>query len=588
MIKRLLKLKYIFLLFLLIHISLVISATIHEETDRKSFLENQTQLSKIEYETVYAKTKEQSEIIFHEKINVDEIIDIFKKAHNSDSTNQDKLRKQLHDALSKSYTRLKDSINLRQLHFHLPNNHSFLRMHRPEKYGDDLTDIRPTVAFVNKNKKQIDGFEEGRVYNGFRFVYPLFSKDTNQKSTYIGSVEVSFSALSFQKTLSNNVRFSQFIFSKKIIDEKVWKSEYISNYIQAAIHPQFMLEPASFKDKFAPIKKQIIKNLSNKIINDFATNLEAKIAHSQVVKVDNETYILSFLPIINSISKELVGYIIILKKSIYLDHLHFQNIVLKFISFALLFSIFILIYIYKKHDDDIQEQKYLLLEQSKMAQMGSMLSNIAHQWKQPLAQINAKLIELPISLSLNEKNTNILDRKIEDIEEYTSYMAETIENFRRYFHPDKQKDYFNISDAIDKSLSLVEIESNIKVNVVSSKNLRLHSYENELIQVLIVLIINAKEALLQANVSDPNISIVLHKDASNIEIEIIDNAGGIEDKTIKQIFNPYFSTKHNNTNTGIGLYMAKMIIEGMQGTLLYKKHHDKSHFTIKLQGIESE
>lgn len=587
MIKRLLKLKYVIILFLFIHISFVIAATVHEETDRQNFLDNQTQLSKIEYETVYAKTKEQSEIIFHEKINVKEIIDIFKKAYTSDKAAQDRIRKELYDILNESYTRLHNSINLKQLHFHLPNNHSFLRMHRPDKYGDDLTEIRPTVTFVNRYKKKIDAFEEGRIYNGFRFVYPLFHKDEkNKKETYIGSVEVSFSALSFQKTLSNEVRFSQFVFSKNIINKKVWKPEYQSNYIQSPIHPMFMLESDSLNDQFSPLKKQIMKNISEEIKNTFTLNLQSKKAYSQVIKINQTTHILSFIPIINSVSKNLVGYLVIIKETLYLDHLHLQNTILKFISFALLLIIFTLIYIYKKHDDDIQEQKYLLMEQSKMAQMGSMLSNIAHQWKQPLAQINAKLIELPISLSLDKKNTQILDSKIEEIEEYTSYMAETIENFRRYFHPNKQKNYFNISDAIEKSLSLVKINPNIKVKTIDDSSIRLYSYENEFIQVLIILIINAQEAFIAQDIKEPVISIVAEEKTSYVAIEIIDNAGGIKDQTIKQIFNPYFSTKHNSTNSGIGLYMAKQIIEGMQGTLRYKKNGNKSYFTISLQGLD--
>ena len=196
MLQRLLKLKYILLFLIAVETVLIIIINLSETVDRRIFLENQTQLANLEYETVYKKTKEQSQIIFYEKINIKEVIDIFKDAHTADAQTKQKIRKQLHETLVESYTRLKHLINIKQVHFHLPNNHSFLRMHKIDSFGDDLWGVRPTVEYVNTYKKPIDSFEEGRIYNGFRFVYPLF----DEEETYIGSVEVSFSALSFQKT----------------------------------------------------------------------------------------------------------------------------------------------------------------------------------------------------------------------------------------------------------------------------------------------------------------------------------------------------------------------------------------------------
>lgn len=580
MLQRLLKLKYIIFFLLILHIILSIFLFIHDTNEKRVYLQNKTDLSLVEYQTIYSKIKEQSEMIFQEQINTKDIIDIFKHAYLANNVEKTKIRDTLYNKLEPSYTRLQKLINLKQVHFHLPNNHSFLRMHRKNKFGDDLTGIRETVMYVNKFKKRIDGFEEGRVYNGFRFVYPLF----DESQQHIGSVEVSFSALSFQKTLSNVVRFSQFIFAKDITDKKVWKDEYA--YKPSAISPMFLLESNWEDSTLAPIKRKIMEKISPEIKEVFQNNLFYKKAYSTSVEVDKITRILSFLPVKNPVNNNLVAYLVIVTDSAHIYRSNLENQFLILLSFAFLLSLFIIIYRQSKYEEDIQEQHILLMEQSKMAQMGSMLSNIAHQWKQPLTQINAKLIEMPLSLSLTQKDAKTLDTYIEDIENFTAYMADTIENFKTYFHPDKQKNYFDLSDTLTKLLHLVDLPPSIEILIESTDETRLYCFENELLQVLITLLINAKEALIQNGTTSPQIKILVNNKFSKIEISVIDNAGGIENENIKQIFNPYFSTKKNNENTGIGLYMAKMIVEGMQGSLTYKKINSESHFQITLKGIK--
>ncbi len=579
MIQRLITLKYVLLSLILIQIAIIIAISVDENYEKKIFLDHKTQLSKITYNTVYKKTKEQSEMIFHENINTKEIIDIYKHAYKADEKTKIILRKKLYDKLIVSYTRLNTLINLRQVHFHLPNNQSFLRMHRPKKFGDDLSKVRSTVAYVNKSQKNIDGFEEGRIYNGFRFVYPLF--DAN--NSYIGSVEVSFSTLGFQKTLSNGIQFAQFIFSKNIIEEKVWKDEYKLNYRQAAISPMFLFASNSMNDAFGSIKKEIMKNMSQSVRDTFALNFKDEKAFSQPIEVNDTIYVLSFLPIQNPVTHELVAYLVIITQTNYFHQLHFGHNFLKLVSFAFLFSLFVIIYIYKRYEDNLHQKQILLQEQSKMAQMGSMLSNISHQWKQPLAQINSKLIMLPLSLELNSQQNKLLRKHIEDIEDLTHFMANTIEDFRTYFSPNKEKNYFNLLNTVEKSLSILKLEKEIKTTILGDPKLRIKCFENELIQVLITLLINAKEAFINQEIDTPRITIKVVSETSSISIIIIDNAGGIDSKIIKQIFNPYFSTKTSQKNAGIGLYMAKMIIEGMQGSLSYEMINKESHFTISLR-----
>ena len=588
MINRLLKLKYVILFLILAQLVIISIVSIITEENRNNYLKDKTNLAKIEYETIYWKIKEQSTMIFQELINTQEIIGVYKNAYSSSEEERKYVREELYQKLLPSYNRLKKLIKIRQVHFHLPNNHSFLRMHRPNVFGDDLSDVRETVAYVNRLKKPIDGFEEGRIYNGFRFVYPLFDEAQN----YLGSVEISFSSSSFQNSLSDEIRFSQFIFLKKIVKEKVFENEYKRNYVTAAISPLFLLEANWEKSKYSDFKKKIQKKVSLKIKSKFANNVSLAKPYSLDLEVQNRTIVLSFLPIKNPVSDKLSAYLIVISKSSHLEHISTQRTILIFVSFALLLSLFIIIYRRNKHEDDIKEQNKLLLEQSKMAPMGSMLSNIAHQWKQPLARINSKLIEIPLTLSLDKKNEEILDKHLEQIEDFTLYMSNTIDNFRTYSQTDKIQKNFYVKHAIDKAVKLLDPnskESKIKLTIDASKQAKVHCYEDELIQVLMVLLINAKEALLENEIIDPSLWVLVKEKTSSLEIDIVDNAGGISDENAQYIFNPYFTTKESSSNDGIGLYMAKMILEGnMQGKLTYNRKDKYSHFKIILKGLINE
>ena len=166
-----------------------------------------------------------SNSLFDNVINTKKVIDIFKKADSSNEEEKAKIRKELDDSLIDNYENFKN-YGIQQLHFHLPNNDSFLRFHQPLKFADNLTNVRESVKFVNENKVPIIGFEEGRIFNGYRFVYALF--DENKK--HIGSVEVSSSLLNFKKLFErNDSAHLDYIIKKDIVEEKVF-SDQIKNY----------------------------------------------------------------------------------------------------------------------------------------------------------------------------------------------------------------------------------------------------------------------------------------------------------------------------------------------------------------------
>lgn len=213
------KLKYI-LLYIIFSSLVTMLIWIEKEHKINTHLKlESTQIEK-NYQAIYNEYKQLATVIFDTKINTKEITSIFQDAYKSTPAVQEQTRKKLYDHLLLAYNLL-HTYNIKQLHFHLPDNSSFLRFHRPEKYGDDLSNIRETVKYVNKYKKPIDGFEEGRIYDGYRFVFPMFKDEDN---SYIGSVEISFSTIAFIKTYQKSFTdFANFLIPKKNVEKKYLK-----------------------------------------------------------------------------------------------------------------------------------------------------------------------------------------------------------------------------------------------------------------------------------------------------------------------------------------------------------------------------
>jgi len=227
---------------------------------------------------------------------------------------------------------------------------------------------------------------------------------------------------------------------------------------------------------------------------------------------------------------------------------------------------------------DNEEKLKLLKIQSKQALMGEMIGAIAHQWKQPLNAIalNVQIMELD-----EECNKNDLNFCIENTKKQVEYMAKTIDDFRNFFQPNKTMQRFLLKGAIDNVLELFQKQlevHNIQVNI-ENVDVYVFGYKNELEQVLINLIKNAKDAFDEIDKNNKYIKIYTKID-SNVYIFVEDNAGGIKKEIVDKIFTPYFTTKEKGT--GIGLYISKMIIEDMQGEISVDSYDDKTMFAIKL------
>ena len=228
---------------------------------------------------------------------------------------------------------------------------------------------------------------------------------------------------------------------------------------------------------------------------------------------------------------------------------------------SLIFS-FALGFMLKKLANEKNEKEKLLIHQSKLASMGEMINNIANQWRQPLTHLGFINMNLQLAFEDEPLDKKYLKEKIEESNAQLDFMSKTIDNFRDFYKPNKQKEIFYISVAVKKALEIMEpiFESNkieFEFNLIKDK--QINAYENEYSQVILNILTNAKDVLISRQIQNPKIIISINEKNNSIITTILDNAGGIENGYINHIFYFYFTTKQKGS--GIGLYMSKMIIE---------------------------
>jgi len=240
------------------------------------------------------------------------------------------------------------------------------------------------------------------------------------------------------------------------------------------------------------------------------------------------------------------------------------------------------------------EKEKILIQQSKLAAMGEMIGNIAHQWKQPLSIISMATGSIKINKELNTLTNEDIDLSTKHIEDATSYLTETIDDFRNFFNPNKEKTHFTTAKLIDKTLRLVYSQyKNNNIEIIQNiENIELLSYENELLQVIINLLNNARDALIKESKEyQKYIFITIYSTKKYLIIKIKDNANGVPENILNKIFDSHFTTKTTSGGTGIGLYMSKQIIENsILGTLKVENvnydyqntNFNGAEFTIKI------
>ena len=230
-----------------------------------------------------------------------------------------------------------------------------------------------------------------------------------------------------------------------------------------------------------------------------------------------------------------------------------------------------------------EEKQKIMFWQSRLASLGQMLANVAHQWRQPLTQLNLNIYNMK-KASLKDDKDEVLDFYNES-KNVIQNMSTTIDDFTNFFKPEKEKKYFDLKQSINEAIGILEkmiAKEQITIELHCQKIILL-GIANELSQVIINIIQNSKDAFRDNSVTEKKILISTKKTEQFVIIEIQDNAGGVEAEIIDKVFEPYFTTKHSSSGTGLGLFMSKMICEqGFNGTINLINNKDGILLTIKI------
>lgn len=232
---------------------------------------------------------------------------------------------------------------------------------------------------------------------------------------------------------------------------------------------------------------------------------------------------------------------------------------------------------------ELRSKDQALIQQSRLAAMGEMINNIAHQWRQPLNLIGLIIQGLPPAAELSQDR---LDREVERVMAVVMHMSQTIDDFRNFFRQDKEKTHFMVFSSILKAVEFSRpgLESRqIDIVIEGDREISVDGYGNEYAQVILNLISNARDVFLERKIQDPRIRISISGIDGHSLVALSDNGGGIDEAIMSKIFDPYFTTKDKSQGTGIGLYMSKMIIEQNMGGRLTARNTDQgAEFCIEI------
>ncbi len=235
---------------------------------------------------------------------------------------------------------------------------------------------------------------------------------------------------------------------------------------------------------------------------------------------------------------------------------------------------------------ELRQKDELLMQQNRLAAMGELLNNIAHQWRQPLNNIAAYIQAMQYLHRSGELTAEEMDNDISAVMNILKQMSQTINDFRSFFRKDREQHEFILQEVVERCISLLSPglkDNSIQITVQGDENVRVVGYPNEYAQCLINILYNARDVLLERAVADPRIELIISREGKHAVVCVRDNGGGIPAETMPHIFEPYFTTKGPAAGTGIGLYMARTLIErNMGGRLSARNTAEGAEFRIEL------
>ena len=385
-----------------------------------------------------------------------------------------------------------------------------------------------------------------------------------------------------------------------IVKSRILKSD-LSGKTRGFIYVGKKIYLENFNDEFKNSIKfiDIVSNKTNKTLKSiFLDKVEVHFVYSEdilsnIISLQNNNKNLAMLKLDNYRDIYKQG-----RKQIILF-----NTAVSIFVLILFFIFYFYIYYHKRLnieleirvEDEIKKQKAqeeILIHQSRSAEIGEMINNIAHQWRQPLNNLSLTIQNIGFKYENDVLTKEELNETIDKSKMIINSMSNTIDTFRNFFEPTKNKNLFKVEHSIENTLEILSSTLrfyNIEVVKEIIDDVEIYDYENEFSQVLLNIITNARDALVSNKIEKPIIKVNVSKIENNVIVKIKDNANGIKEEIIDRIFEPYFTTKGKGNGTEIGLYMSKLIIEkNMNGKLTVKNDNNGAVFIITLNITKQE
>ncbi|XOB62562.1 sensor histidine kinase [Campylobacterota bacterium DY0563] len=554
--------------------------------NKNKYLQQTTHIQTKAYNSILFQYKDLSEVIYTGLLRFTKVDEKLFNISKKSKIEQAQIRQKLYLQTINRFNTLKKR-NIISINYILPDNTVFLKMINPLDYGNKVSDKRETLKYVQEHKVPISSYEIGKFGSGYRFVYPII-----KNNIYLGLISLTFSEEAITESLMKQYDvLSNFIIKKENFDEDYLKNSniYKDAHFSGFVHNKNILEDLKNESKKKIVDMKPSYEVSKKL---YELGQQTK---SSSIFVNEKDSIVTIIPIYHTISKKYEGFISIISKGETINLLNNNYYTILFLFIFLYLSVMLLFLqqkiktiLDKELTQEIIKKDQQLLEQAKMAQMGEMIGNIAHQWRQPLSAISTIASGLKLNYEFGMLQEDDIPKNMDLIVDNTKYLSKTIDTFRDFIKEKRVEKEVIIQDRIEESLKIIQasLENNhIKLikNIDYQTPVKYRMIPEELAQVIINILNNAKDAIIHKKIKDGWIKISLIIKDNKILITIEDNAKGIDEENLIKIFDPYFTTKHQSQGTGLGLYMSKTIIEKhLGGKLIVENSENGAVFTIEL------
>ncbi|MDA3866803.1 MAG: ATP-binding protein [Salinivirgaceae bacterium] len=544
----------------------------HTDTEEKinKHHEELSHLTTSNYEGVVNGLITTSKLLFEEIVNNPEVINIMKRAHTSFGSEKKELRHELYVITNKIYNRIKKH-GFRQLHFHLKTCESFLRLHNPEHFGDNLRVTRYSVAKVNKDLKPIYGFEEGKNFNGYRFVYPIM-----QDTTHYGSVEtsVSFKFIADQLTALKDVKTGM-LFQKQPIEAKIFQ-EQLKKYEDCVLDNTILFDKALIKDEKHKHSYALFKTLYENNPDKIRNAIKSKYTNVLDISHKNVHYSLVLVPISN-IQGNLLGNMFVAYKDAYSE----QIIQSKRIRFSIIIVMYIFcvlgIFMINKHERKVlktnAELKKLQLKNEEANEVKNRLFEIiTHDLRNHFNAVNGFADLLTKQGMQKPEKFERLSNGLHDAIHLTTNLMNNLFVWSRIqigkveFKPE----LFEVSKWFNEELQRYKSITERK-NVNVDNKTKGPVYIRADVDMLVYIIRNTVHNAIKYSVKGETITTKITDNTKETVIQIEDRGKGMSDTEINKVLSKEnWTGSHLNKDIGLGLFITRQLIEYHNGVLEIK------------------